>query len=104
MIVHVPDVGGVPVTLGEFGVRPELLFVPAVKADFDRICSVFDSFDDWLTDGPLADGYRWVRDGLDFRFDADFRSAAAAARGQGRFDAFLRTALIRADAVMNWEI
>jgi hypothetical protein len=104
MFVHVPDVGGVPVTLGEFGVRPELLFVPAVKDDFDRICSVFDSCDGWLANGPLADGHRWVLEGLDFRFDADFRTAAAAARDQGRFDAFLRAASIRADAVRNWEI
>jgi hypothetical protein len=104
MFVHVPDVGGVPVTLGEFGVRPELLFVPAVKDDFDHICSVFDSSDNWLANGPLAFGHRWVLEGLDFRFDADFRTAAAAALGQGRFDAFLRAATIRADAVRNWEI
>ncbi len=104
MIVHVPDVGGVPVTLGEFGVRTELLFVPAVKDDFDHICSVFDSCDDWLANGPLADGHRWILENLDFRFDPDFRTAAATARGQGRFDAFLRAASIRADAIMNWEI
>ena len=77
MFVQVPDVGGVPVTLSEFGVRPELLFVPAVKDDFERICAVFDSSDNWLANGPLADGHRWVLAGLDFRFDADFRTAAA---------------------------
>jgi hypothetical protein len=37
---------------------------------FDDICSVFDSCDDWLANGPLADGHRWVLAGLDFRFDA----------------------------------
>jgi hypothetical protein len=57
MSVHLPDVGAVPVALGAFGVRPELLFVPAVKDGFDEICSVFDSCDDWLANGPLADGH-----------------------------------------------
>lgn len=39
MFVQLPDVGGVPVTLGEYGVRTELLFVPAVKDDFHQICA-----------------------------------------------------------------
>lgn len=52
MSVHLPDVAAVPATLGEFEVRPELLFVPAVKDDFGDICSVFDSCDAWLANGP----------------------------------------------------
>ena len=104
MSVHLPDVGAVPVTLGEFGVRPELLFVPAVKDDFDDICSVFDSCDDWLANGPLADGYRWVLSGLGFRFDAQFRAAASTARNEGRFEEFLSDADEHLDALMNMDI
>lgn len=104
MFVHVPDVGGVPVTLGEFGVRPELLFVPAVKDDFDEICGVFDSCEDWLANGPLADGHRWVLEGLDFRFDAKFRTEIADARSQGRFDEFLSATSEYVDALMNMDI
>ena len=102
--VHLPDVGAVPVTLGEFGVRPELLFVPAAKDDFDHICSVFDSCDEWLANGPLADGYRWVLAGLDFRFDAQFRADASAARSQGRFEKFLSDTDERVDDLMNMDI
>ena len=104
MLVHLPDVGAVPVTLGEFGVRPELLFVPAVKDDFDEICSVFDSCDDWLANGPLADGHRWVSAGLDFRFGAQFRADASAARSQGRFEKFLSDTANYVDALMNMDI
>ncbi len=39
MVIHLPGVGDVPVIPDEFGVRPELLFVPVVKDDFDKICS-----------------------------------------------------------------
>ena len=102
--VQLPDVGVVPFTLGEFGVRPELLFVPAVKDDFDGICSVFDSCDDWLANGPLAEGYRWVLEGLDFPFDEQFRADAAAARGQGRFEKFLSDTSEYVDALMNMDI
>lgn len=104
MLVQLPDVGEVPVTLGEFGVRPELLFVPAVKDDFDQICAVFDSCDDWLANGPLADGHRWMAAGLDSQFDGRFRANLAAARSQGRFEEFLHEAALYVDAVMNWEI
>jgi hypothetical protein len=103
MIVRLPRVGEVPVALGEFGSRPELLFVPAVKDDFDQICAAFDSCDNWLRNGPLADGHRWAAAGLDFRFDAQFVSSVAAARSQGRFEEFLDSAALHADAVMNWE-
>ena len=104
MSVQLPGVGAVPVTLGEFGVRPELLFVPAVQEDFDDICSVFDSCDDWLANGPLADGHRWVLVGLNFRFDAQFRAAASAARSGGRFEKFLNDADEYVDALMNMDI
>jgi hypothetical protein len=104
MSVHLPDVGAVPVTLGEFGVRPELLFVPAVKDGFDDICSVFDSCDDWLANGPLADGHRWVLAGLDFRFDAQFRADVSSARGQGRYETFLSDTAEYVDALMNMDI
>jgi hypothetical protein len=104
MFVQVPDVGGVPVTLGEFGVRPELFFVPAVKDDFDRICGVFDSCDDWLANGPLADAHKWILEGLNFRFDAQFRADAADARSKGRFDEFLSAASMHMDAVENMDI
>jgi hypothetical protein len=104
MSVHLPDVGAVPVALGEFGVRPELLFVPAVKDDFDDICSVFDSCDNWLASGPLADGHRWVLAGLDFRFDAQFRAAAAAARSGGRFERFLSDSAEYVDALTNMDV
>jgi len=104
MFVQLPDVGAVPFTLGEFGVRTELLFVPAVKDDFDQICGVFDSCDDWLANGPLADGYRWVLEGLAFRFDAQFRADAAAARGQGRFEKFLTDTSEHVDDLMNMDI
>ena len=104
MVVHLPGVGDVPVILDEFGVRPELMFVPAVKDDFDKICAVFDSCDDWLANGPLADGHRWVAAGLDFQFDARFRARLAAARAEGRFEEFLNDEALYVDAVMNWEI
>ena len=104
MIVQLPSAGAVPVTLGEFGLRRELLFVPAVAEDFDQICGVFDSCDNWLANGPLADGYRWVQEGLSFRFDAQFRTDAADARNQGRFDEFLSAASVQMDAVMNMDI
>lgn len=104
MSVHLPYVGAVPVALGEFGVRPELLFVPAVKDDFDDICSVFDSCDNWLASGPLADGHRWVLAGLDFRFDAQFRADAAAARSAGRFEKFLSDSDEYVDALTNMDI
>jgi hypothetical protein len=104
MFVHVPNVGAVPVTLGEFGVRPELLFVPAAKDDFDHICSVFDSCDGWLANGSLADGHRWVLAGLDFRFDAKFRADASAARSQGRFEKFLSDTDEEVDDLMNMGI
>jgi hypothetical protein len=104
MSVHLPDVGAVPFTLGEFGVRPELLFVPAAKDDFDHICSVFDSCDDWLANGPLADGHRWVLADLAFRFDAQFRADASAARSQGRFEKFLSDTDEHVDDLMNMDI
>ena len=93
-----------PVTLGEFGTRPELLFVPAVKNDFDDICSVFDSCDDWLANGPLADGHQWVLARLDFRFDAQFRADVSSARSQGRFETFLSDTAEYVDALMNMDI
>lgn len=104
MSVHLPDIGAVPVTLGEFGVRPELLFVPAAKADFDDICCVFDSCDDWLANGPLADGHRWVLAGLDFRFDTRFRADASSARARGRFEEFISETANHVDAITNMDI
>jgi hypothetical protein len=104
MAVQLPDVGAVPVTLGEFGVRPELLFIPAVKEDFDSICGVFDSCDTWLANGPLADGHRWVLAGLDFRFDARFRGATSSARSRGRFEEFLGDSADHVDALMNMDM
>lgn len=104
MMVHLPRVGDVSVTLDEFRVRPELLFVPAVKDDFDKICAVFDSCDDWLANGPLADGHRWVAAGPDLHFDARFRPNSATARREGRFEDFLNDEALNVDAVMNWEI
>lgn len=104
MSVYLPDVGEVPVSLGEFGVRPALLFVPAIKEDFDHICGVFDSCDDWLANGPLADGYRWVLAGLDFPFNAGFRAEAAAARSEQRFEKFLNDTAHYVEALMNKEI
>jgi hypothetical protein len=104
MFVQVPDVGAVPVTLGEFGVRTELLFVPAVKDDFEAICAVFDSCDEWLANGPLAEGHKWVLEGLNFRFDAQFRTDLADARSKGRFDEFLEANSYQMDAVMNMDI
>ena len=77
MFVQLPDSDAVPATLGEFGVRPELWFVPAVKDDFHLICAVFDSCDEWLANGPLADGYKWIVEGVNFRFDEAFRVAAS---------------------------
>lgn len=103
MFVHIPDVGAVPVTLGEFGVRPELHLVPAVKDDFDAICAVFDAFDRWLESGPIADGYRWVVSGLDYRFDADFRAEASAARRDGRFEQFVEETDYYVDRLLNME-
>lgn len=102
--VELPDVGPVPVAVGEFGARPELLFVGGDKDDFDHICAVFDTCDEWLTNGPLVDGYKWVLEGLEFRFDAQFRADAADARNQGRFDEFLSAASIRMDDEMNEDI
>lgn len=104
MMVHLPGVGDVPVILDEFGVRPELLFVPATNDDFGKICAVFDSCDEWLANGPLADGHHWVAVGLDFQFDAQFRANMATARTQGRFEEFLDEQAQYVDAVMNWEI
>ncbi|HEX3958319.1 MAG TPA: hypothetical protein VHZ03_17110 [Trebonia sp.] len=104
MSVHLPDVGAVPVALGAFGVRPELLFVPAVKDGFDEICRVFDSCDDWLANGPLADGHRWVLAGLDFRFDAQFRADVSSARSQGRYETFLSDTAEYVDDLMNMDI
>lgn len=104
MSVELPDVGPVPVAIGEFGARPELLFVGGGKDDFDHICTVFDSCDEWLANGPLAEGYKWVLEGLNFRFDAQFRADAADARSQGRFDEFLSAASMHMDAVMNMDI
>jgi hypothetical protein len=85
-------------------VRPELVFVPGVKEDFDRICAVFDSCDEWMVNGPLADGYQWVLERLDFRFDQQFRADAAAARSQGHFDEFVRAARMHVDALMKRDI
>jgi hypothetical protein len=104
MVVHLPRVGDVPVTLDEFGVRPELLFVPAVKADFEKICATFDCCDDWLANGPLADGHRWVAAGLDLRFDVRFRANLTTARREERFEEFLNDEALYIDSVMNWEI
>ena len=104
MSVHLPDVGAVPVALGEFGVRPELLFVPAVKDGFGDICSVFDSSDDWLAKGSLTDGHRWVLAGLNFRFDAQFRAEVSSARSQGRYETFLSDTAEYVDALMNMDI
>jgi hypothetical protein len=104
MFVHLPDVGAVPVTLGEFGVRTELLFVPAVKDDFESICAVFDSCDEWLANGPLADGHKWILEGLDFRFDAKFRADLADARSKGHFDQFLEASSYQMDAAMNMDV
>jgi hypothetical protein len=102
--VELPDVGPVPVAIGEFGARPELLFVGGDKDYFNQICAVFDSCDNWLANGPLADGYRWVLEGLYFRFDAQFRADAADTRSQGRFDEFLSAASIQMDDEMNGDI
>jgi hypothetical protein len=102
--VELPDVGPVPVAVGEFGASPELLFVGGDKDYFDHICAVFDTCDGWLTNGPLADGYKWVLEGLEFRFDAQFRADAADARNKGRFDEFLSAASIRMDDEMNGDI
>jgi hypothetical protein len=104
MFVQVPDVGAVPVTLGEFGVRTQLLFVPAVKDDFENICAVLDSCDEWLANGPLADGHKWILEGLNFRFDAQFRADLADARSKGYFDDFLTAHSYQMDAVMNMDI
>ena len=103
MSVHIPDVGVVPVTLGDFGVRPELLFVPAVKDDFDGICRVFDSCHKWLANGALADGHRWALSGLDYRFDPEFRAEAFAARREGRFEQFLDETGAYVDRLMNMD-
>lgn len=103
MFVRLPEIGEVPVTLGEFGVRPELWFVPATQDDFVYICEVFDSCDGWMANGLLAAGYHWVKAGLDFDFAPSFRAAASEARTQGRFEEFIECAEARYDALMNWE-
>lgn len=104
MSVHLPGIGAVPVTLGEFGIRPELLFVPAAKADFDDICCAFDSCDDWLANGLLADAHQWVLAGLSFRFDKRFRAAASSARAHGQFEEFISETADHVDAIMNMDI
>jgi hypothetical protein len=103
MFVRVPGIGEVPAILGEFGVRPELWFVPATERDFVHICEVFDSCDGWLDNGPLAAGHEWVKAGLDFDFAPEFRAAASQARAQGRVEEFIESATERFEALMNWE-
>lgn len=103
MFIRLPGMGEVPATLGEFGVRPELWFIPATQEDFVQICEVFDSCDDWMVNGPLTVGHQWVKAGLDFDFAPRFRAAASEARAQGRFGEFIEHATARYDALMNWE-
>ena len=104
MFVRVPGIGEVPATLSEFGVRPELWFVPATQDDFVLICAVFDSCDHWMSNGPLAAGHQWVEAGLDFDFSLEFRTAASQAIEHGRFQEFLDSTAERYDALMNWEL
>ena len=58
----------------------------------------------WSGNGPSADAHKWILEGLNFRFDAQFRADAADARSKGRFDEFLSAASMHMDAVENMDI
>lgn len=52
----------------------------------------------------MANGFKWVLEGLNFRFDAQFWADTADARSQGRFDEFLSVNSYHMDAVANMDI
>lgn len=65
-------------------------------------CSI--SSDDWLANGPLADGNRRALVGLDFCLDAQFLAVVSSARSQGRYETLLSDTAEYVDALMNMDI
>jgi hypothetical protein len=98
---HVPGLGAIPATLSDIRTSPHFNFVPVTEQDFESICTTFDEFDNWLASGEHANALAWIERGLDYRFDAEFRTSIVAV-GDG-FNEYLDVTSQRIDMIANMD-
>ena len=100
--LHAPGVGAVPVGLTAVRTSPLFSLIPATDTDVMQVFELFDDVDSWM-ESVLPDAIRWIRSGLNVRFDEDFRMAVAAAQHAAEFEEFLRHAEYRQEMVDNMD-
>jgi hypothetical protein len=100
--LHAPGVGAVPVGLTEARKSPHFSFIPASENDIADVFDLFDDIDNWL-ESELPDATRWIKSGLDVRFDEDFRSILIDAQKADDFEGFLRYFEYQQDLVDNMD-
>ncbi|MCW2133377.1 hypothetical protein [Arthrobacter sp. VKM Ac-2550] len=93
--IHIPGIGVVPATLSDIRDSPHFNFVPTQEKDFRSITDTFDELEKWIAEGDCANGWTWVTNGLDLRFDEEFRTQAESARDD--FQSFVNS------HEYNWE-
>ncbi len=81
---HVPGVGAIPAAFSDIRDSPHFQFVPARESDFEEAMKTLDAMDAWLQSGPLADAMLWISEGLDMRYDQEFRDELHTARVEGK--------------------
>jgi hypothetical protein len=100
--LHAPGVGAIPVGLTAVRDSPLFSLIPVTDTDVVQVFELFDEVDTWVQ-SVLPDAMRWIRSGLNVRFDEDFRIALTVARNAGQFDEFLRHAEYRQEMVDNMD-
>ncbi|NWL29132.1 hypothetical protein DM794_19050 [Paenarthrobacter ureafaciens] len=101
---HVPGVGAVPAAFSDIRDSPHFQFVPAREADFEEAMKTLDALDSWLQTGPLSDAMLWILEGLDVRYDKDFREELRLARDAGQLEDMIQhhSYLWEQNANMDW--
>jgi hypothetical protein len=98
---QIPGIGAVPATLSNIRNTPQADFVPAVEEDFEAICQTFDELGSWLANGKLKNALKWIKGGLDYRFDAQFRRLIETFESD--FDEFVDVMAHRVDVAVNMD-
>lgn len=104
LFVHMPPLGAVPSRLPQIGDGERFSFYPLQPVSFGAACSVFDSVDRYLEDGPLRLGYSYVRRVLDVSFDAEsIAEYEAAAKSDKDFDELIERKVALHDVMANMD-
>ena len=87
--LHTPGVNAaVPVGLTRVRDSPLFSFIPATETHITEVFELFDEIDAWL-ECELPEAMRWIKSGLNVRFDESFRSLLVQACEEDDFAGLL---------------